>query len=136
LWEANFLQKKNQPSLHTGQPLFEDEPLEFTLPELKDNPLDDLYDELEIMGFTLSNPFDLVQDDSNEYILSKDLKSYIGKTITCLVYFIAHKHVITKNNDQMYFGTFVDKNLDWIDTVHFPEIAKKYPINNSGFYRI
>lgn len=136
LWEANFLQKKNQPSLHTGQPLFEDEPLEFTLPELKDNPLDDLYDELEIMGFTLSNPFDLVEDDSNEYILSKDLKSYIGKTITCLVYFIAHKHVITKNNDQMYFGTFVDKNLDWIDTVHFPDVAKKYPINNSGFYRI
>ena len=36
----------------------------------------------------------------------------------------------------MYFGTFVDKNLDWIDTVHFPDVAKKYPIRNSGFYRI
>jgi DNA polymerase-3 subunit alpha len=36
----------------------------------------------------------------------------------------------------MYFGTFVDKDLDWIDTVHFPHVAKKYPINNSGFYRI
>jgi len=136
LWEANFLQKKNQPALHTGQPLFEDEPLEFSLPELTDNPLDDLYDEIEILGFTLSNPFDLVDDDTDKYILSKDLKEHTGKTITCLVYFIAHKHVITKNNDQMYFGTFVDKNLDWIDTVHFPDVAKKYPINNSGFYRI
>ena len=36
LWEANFLQKKNQPELHTGQPLFKDEPLEFSLPGLKD----------------------------------------------------------------------------------------------------
>ena len=135
LWEANFLQKKNQPALHIGKPLFEDEPMEFTLPELIDNPLDDLYDELEIMGFTLSNPFELVDDDTN-YILSRDLKNYVNKTVTCLVYFIAHKHVITKNNDQMYFGTFVDKNLDWIDTVHFPDVAKKYPINNSGFYRI
>ena len=136
LWEANFLQKKNQPLLHIGQPLFEDEPLEFSLPELKDNPLDDLYDEMEILGFTLSNPFDMVDDDSHKYILSKDLITYVGKTVTCLVYFIAHKHVITKNDDAMYFGTFIDKELNWIDTVHFPDVAKKYPINNSGFYRI
>lgn len=136
LWEANFLQKKNQPELHTGTPLFEDGPVEFTLPELQDNPLDDLYDELEIMGFTLSNPFALVDDHPGNYILSKDLLSHIGKTVTCLVYFIAHKHVITKNNDQMYFGTFVDKDLDWVDTVHFPDVAKKYPLTNSGFYRV
>ena len=136
LWEANFLQKKNQPALHIGKPLFEDAPLEFTLPELKDNILDDLYDEMEILGFTLSNPFDLVEDEDDKYILSKDLREHNNKVITCLVYFIAHKHVTTKNNDQMYFGTFVDKNLDWIDTVHFPDVAKKYPINNSGFYRI
>jgi DNA polymerase-3 subunit alpha len=36
----------------------------------------------------------------------------------------------------MYFGTFIDKDLNWIDSVHFPDVAKKYPINNSGFYRI
>ena len=36
----------------------------------------------------------------------------------------------------MFFGTFVDKDLDWIDTVHFPDVAKRYPINNSGFYKI
>jgi len=135
LWEANFLQKKNQPQLHAGQPLFEDEPLKFFLPELKDNRLDDLYDEMEILGFTLSNPFDLVNDDSDKYILSKDLAKCVGKTVTCLVYFIAHKHVITKNDEAMYFGTFIDKELNWIDTVHFPDVAKKYPINN-GFYRI
>lgn len=136
LWEANFLQKKNQPRLHTGSVLFEEDPLEFSLPELKDNTLDDLYDEMEILGFTLSNPFSMVDDTCGPYTLSRELSEHIGKTVTCLAYFIAHKHVITKNYDQMYFGTFVDKNLDWIDTVHFPDIAKKYPISNSGFYRI
>ena len=136
LWEANFLQKKNQPELHTGQPLFEEAPLQFSLPELTDHHLDDLYDQIEIMGFTLTNPFALVDDDPMKYIRAKDLAGYVGKTVTCLAYFIAHKHVTTKNNDQMYFGTFVDSNLDWIDTVHFPEIARKYPINNSGFYKI
>jgi DNA polymerase-3 subunit alpha len=136
LWEANFLQKKNQTVLHTNNELFTEPPLEFSLPELLDNAVDDLYDEMEILGFTLSSPFALVDDDCDKYILSKDLKDHINKSVTCLVYFIAHKHVTTKNNDYMYFGTFVDKNLDWIDTVHFPDVAKKYPINNSGFYRV
>lgn len=34
LWEANFLQKKNQPALRIGNALFEDKPVEFTLPKL------------------------------------------------------------------------------------------------------
>jgi DNA-directed DNA polymerase III PolC len=136
LWEANFLQKKNQPELHQGQKLFDDKPVEFTLPELVDEPLDDLYDEMEIMGFTLSNPFAMVAEDPANYVPAKDLPRYVGKRVHCLAYFIAHKHVITKNNDQMYFGTFVDSELEWIDTVHFPDVAKRYPIHSSGFYKI
>ncbi|MEO7482355.1 MAG: DNA polymerase III subunit alpha, partial [Ferruginibacter sp.] len=135
LWEANFLQKKNQPQLHGAPVLFEDVPLEFNMPELLDNHLDDLYDEMEILGFTLSNPFAMVDDDPAKYVLSKDMASNLGKQITVLVYFIARKHVTTKNNDQMFFGTFVDCNLDWIDTVHFPDAARNYPLHNSGFYK-
>ena len=136
LWEANFLQKKNEPSLHTGEPLFKDEPIQFDLPELNDHPLDDLYDQLEIMGFTLKNPFELVDDDPALYVRSKDLASYHGKTIKVLAYFIDRKHVITKHNDDMFFGTFVDADLDWIDTVHFPDTVKKHPLHTGGFYRI
>lgn len=136
LWEANFLQKKHQPALHTGVPLFEEEPLTFTLPELVDHPLEDLYDHLEILGFTLSNPFGLVDDDPGKYTPSAELCRHLHKTVTCLVYFIAHKHAVTKNHEAMFFGTFVDSNLDWIDTVHFPEVARRYPPRQSGFYRV
>ena len=136
LWEANFLQKKNQPQLHDGKQLFQEEPIEFTLPELKDEYIDDLYDEMEILGFTLSNPFTLVNDEQDNYITAKELGANLGKVVTCLAYFITHKHSITKYNDSMYFGTFIDKDLEWIDTVHFPDVAKKYPLNSSGFYRI
>ncbi len=83
LWEANFLQKKNQPQLHTGSALFQDEPLEFSLPELTDNPLDDLYDEMEILGFTLSNPFALVDDNPDKYVSAKDLKINVGDMSFC-----------------------------------------------------
>ena len=36
----------------------------------------------------------------------------------------------------MFFGTFVDSHLDWIDTVHFPDAAKRHPLHSSGFYKI
>lgn len=136
LWEANFLQKKHQPQAAGSTQLFSDPPIEFSLPELVDNPLDDLYDQIEILGFTLSNPFVLVDEDPEKFATAKDLEMNKGKTITCIAYFITHKHAVTKYNDHMYFGTFVDKDLDWIDTVHFPDVAKKYPLTNSGFYRI
>jgi len=106
------------------------------LPELADQPLDDLYDEMEILGFTLSNPFALVDDDPTKYVISKDLGKHAGKIINVLAYFIARKHVVTKNNDEMFFGTFIDCNLDWIDTVHFPDSAQRYPLHASGFYRV
>lgn len=137
LWEANSLHKKNQPVLHAGLSLFHEAPISFNLPdELIDLPLDDLYDEMEIMGFTLSNPFDLVDDDPQKYILSKDMGKHVGKVVTMLAYFTARKQVVTKRNDEMFFGTFVDCQLDWIDTVHFPDAARKYPLHQNGFYRI
>ncbi|MEP6727582.1 MAG: DNA polymerase III subunit alpha, partial [Bacteroidota bacterium] len=136
LWEANFLQKKNQPALHHSKPLFEEKPIEFELPTLTDLPLDDLYDQMEILGFTLSNPFDMVDADPSKYVKATDLGNHLGKWVTVLVYFIARKHARTKNDDEMFFGTFVDAELNWVDTVHFPDTARKYPLHTGGFYTI
>jgi DNA polymerase-3 subunit alpha len=36
----------------------------------------------------------------------------------------------------MFFGTFADRHLDWIDTVHFPGPARNFPLYTNGFYRI
>lgn len=136
LWEANFLQKKNQPQLHNGPALFHEAPVEFILPELVDTRLDDLYDQIEILGFPLTNPFELVDDHPEKYIRAADLHLHKGKIVSALTYFIARKHVVTKYNDEMFFGTFVDAELDWIDTVHFPDSARNFPLHDSGFYRI
>ncbi len=136
LWEANFLQKKSQPALHGSQSLFNEPPLQFNLPVLIDTRLDDLYDEMEILGFTLSNPFELADEDPSAYIDARDFEGHIGKAVTVLVYFIARKHAVTKYNDEMFFGTFVDRHLDWVDTVHFPQTAQQYPLHTGGFYKI
>jgi hypothetical protein len=64
------------------------------------------------------------------------MSNHTGKTISMLAYFIARKHVVTKHRDEMFFGTFVDSELNWIDTVHFPDVAEKYPLHTGGFYKI
>ncbi len=136
LWEANFLQKKNVSHVPAAKSMFEEAPINFKLPELVDYPLDDLYDELETLDFTLGNPFDLVNDDPYKYLLAKDLALNLNKIVTVLIYFIDYKVVTTVRNDRMSFGTFLDVNLDWIDTVHFPESLRNYPLKGRGFYKV
>ena len=46
------------------------------------------------------------------------------------------KNTGTSKGDRMYFGTFLDQNGHWIDTVHFPPVAGKYPFRGKGIYRI
>ena len=136
LWEANFLQKKNVANVPEVKSMFDEATINFKLPELIDYPLDDLYDELETLDFTLGNPFDLVNDDPYEYLLAKDLAANLNKIVTVLIYFIDYKVVTTVRNDRMSFGTFLDVNLDWIDTVHFPESLRNYPLKGRGFYKV
>lgn len=135
LWEAHSLHKKHQLQLQNTQPLFNEPPLRFALPDLSGHPLDDIYDQIHHLGFPLCNPFGLVDDDPLRYVPAKELFNHAGKVVTVLVYFITHKHVPTKNGEEMYFGTFLDSNLDWVDTVHFPESARQYPLDKSGFFK-
>ena len=136
LWEANFLHKKNNVPIAVGKPLFNEAPRQFQLPELHDHPLDDVYDQLELLEFMLQNPFVLADDDAQLYHCAQDLPSLLGKEMTVLAYFVDRKVVRTIRNEIMSFGTFVDVHLDWIDTVHFPDSLKYYPLKGNGFYRI
>ncbi len=135
LWEAHSLFKKVQLQLQNVQPMFQEPPVKFNLPVLANDPLDDIYDQIELLGFPLCNPFGLCGEDPAKYTASSELKNFANKIVTVLIYFIAHKQVPTKNGEEMYFGTFIDSKLDWVDTVHFPESAKKYPLEKSGFFK-
>lgn len=135
-WEANFLQSKNRSHVPASRSMFDESPVKFTLPELIDDPLDDAYDELEILDFPLRDPFEMVNDDPYKYTLAKDMELYLGKEITMLVYFIIDKISTTSKGQNMCFGTFVDVNHDWVDTIHFPEVYRNYPVKGKGFYKI
>jgi hypothetical protein len=120
---------------NTGK-LFEEPIPEFHLPQLMHHPLDDALDEMELLGFALCNPFDLVEDDAALYVPAAGMPHHLGKQITMLGYLITWKPVHTIKRELMYFGTFIDAAGDWLDTVHFPDSVAQYPLQGKGFYRM
>jgi DNA polymerase-3 subunit alpha len=135
LWEGDFIQKKTRTHGQACQPLFKTAPLSFTLPVLPRYPLEDVYDDIELLGFPLCDPFTLVDDDPARYLTEQDLQAHLGRTVTVMGYHVTHKPVRTIKEEMMSFGTFLDVNKDWINTVHFPQVHAAYP-PRAGFYKI
>ncbi|HEX4850078.1 MAG TPA: DNA polymerase III subunit alpha, partial [Puia sp.] len=135
LWEGDLLLKNSKSSIPAHMALFREETKKFELPQLPIYPLDDVYDQVELLSFPLCHPFKLVDEDPSQYIPAADIKNYEGKSVRVLGYHITQKPVRTIHGQTMSFGTFVDSNLDWVDTVHFPPIYQKAP-PQAGFYKI
>jgi len=135
LWEGDFQQKKKRTLGPAYQALFREAPMELVLPELPVYALDDMYDEVELLGFPIRDPFGLVDDDPGKYVPARDLERHVGKVVTVLGYHITHKPVRTIKEETMSFGTFLDANKDWIDTVHFPQVHAM-GVPQAGFYRL
>lgn len=136
LWEANFLQKKHTRQMASHTALFEEPPMEFKLPQLKQHPYDDAMDELELLGFTLGNRWELADAVVSNYRGAADLPAQVGKTVSVIGYYVTEKKTYTLHNEPMYFGTFLDKKGEWMDTVHFPQSFRYTPFQGKGCYEI
>lgn len=135
LWDVHMLvspvkQKKS------GEELFDVKPQEYKLPELENTWMDDAFDEIELLGFSLCSPFDLLKENIKNKMVAKDLKKHIGKSIEINGYLVTTKNTSTSKGDRMFFGTFLDIEGHWIDTVHFPQVARAHPFTGPGCYRI
>lgn len=135
LWETHFLMNKHDklklPSL------FESPVKRDVLPTLDHDPREDGFDEMEILHFPLQSPFNLIKElPLEDMILAAELPAYKNKIVTLLGYMVATKRTSTSKGDRMYFGTFIDQDGDFIDTVHFPPVAKQYPMRGKAVYKI
>lgn len=136
LWQAHFLLGHAPEPSATGA-LFRTPVRMSDLPELAHDPKDDAFDELELFGFTLGDPFDLVADPSSlPKLLAGDLAGRMGEHVTIAGYLVTAKLTSTSKRERMYFGTFLDRAGRWIDTVHFPDVAQRYPFRGRGVYLI
>ena len=133
LWEVHSLIHPLNKAI-AGTELFDVVPKKYNLPILTNTSMDDAFDEIELLGFSLSSPFDLLQHQLPSNLTAKDLRSHIGKIVDIVGYLVNVKTTFTAKGDRMHFGTFLDTDGMWIDTVHFPIPAKDYPFRGNGCY--
>ena len=135
LWEAHMLISPVKQKTQENE-LFELEPQRYTLPKLENTWLDDAFDEIELLGFSLCHPFKLLKHPVKNSLTRSDLKTRIGITIEIVGYLVNIKTTYTSNKEKMFFGTFLDVDGYWIDTVHFPPSARAHPFTGPGSYSI
>jgi DNA polymerase-3 subunit alpha len=135
LWEANFRNKRTEKD--DPITLFETEEVKFSLPEFEKNRMEDLRDELDLLGFVVGDFYELLNKEHlNGSILVKQLPNLLGQQIKVIGRMVTLKETRTIKNERMCFGTFLDVEGEWLDTVHFPPVLRQYPFQGSGFYEL
>jgi len=135
LWEAHLmLGKKNK--LPEKMELFKLKTQKFELPKLTHTKIDDALDEMELLGFPLCSPFELLKTEIKPDITAAEMLQNLGKTVAMIGYVVTVKPTSTKQRKLMSFGCFLDQQGKFFDTVHFPPQLKKYPFRGSGCYKV
>ena len=135
LWRAYFLLSNKKSAPRVPQ-LFAIAPKNYTLPELNIQKFEDAFDEMELIGFSLTSPFNTLRNFPNSKLCTRDFPKHLNKNVTILGYLVTVKTTRTAKGDAMQFGTFLDMEGQFIDTVHFPPVAAKYPFRGKGIYTL
>ncbi|GCC50533.1 DNA polymerase III subunit alpha [Chryseotalea sanaruensis] len=136
LWEAMLYLSNSKSKLPSTEVLFDTEPKDFPLPPLLRSDHEDAFDEIELLGFPLCDPFDLLPNKNLGNTLAKELANKLNKVVSIIGYVVTTKPTSTTKGDAMSFGTFYDAEGNVFDTVHFPNVHKAYPMRGRGFYLI
>lgn len=134
LWEANL--RKPRFAKPDAPVLFNTEDKDITLPDFPKNELEDMYDEMEIMGFPLRPPFEHLVNIPNGTIQGGFQSEHLGKTVEVLGYLVTRKMVRTIHGDLMQFTNFLDPVATWIDVTVFPPETDAYPLSGRAVYLI
>ncbi|MBK8581085.1 MAG: DNA polymerase III subunit alpha [Flavobacteriales bacterium] len=140
LWDLALL---HRPATVTADgDLFITQSEEPVLPDLEHYPLADAYDELELLGFPLCDPFALVHDGisseagtaSPATIPAQTMARNRNKHVRMLGYLTHVKTTTTNAGTYMSFGSFIDPTGDFWDSTQFPSVAARFPFRGRGVY--
>ena len=93
---------------------------DYALPQLREGPFDQAFDEIELLGFPLRSPFELLAETPAGTVAVADFPRYRDREIQVLGYFVTRKDLRTRQGKPMAFGTWLDPRGDYFDTTHFP----------------
>lgn len=133
LWQMYHLLGHVKKSEGSGS-LFRLQKSSKKLPRLDETPYEDAFDQMELFGFPLCSPFSLLKGGKPSKLRAKEVQEKVGKHVEIVGYLVTVKNTRTTNSKLMQFGTFVDEEGYWIDTVHFPPVAERFPFRGKGCY--
>jgi DNA-directed DNA polymerase III PolC len=136
LWDAHLLLNKQPAKAERLPALFMAEEPDYKFPKLEDTFLEDAYDQLELLGFPLCSPFELIEPIEEQTLVASQLPDFLGKHVAMLGYVVAVKDARTVKNDRMNFATFVDRDGYFFDSTHFPQVVQRFPFRGRGMYLI
>jgi DNA-directed DNA polymerase III PolC len=129
LWEAHMMINKSRHE--SIRPLFSPPVRNFTLPELIQNKIEDVYDEIELFGFPVTvSWFDMLETSFRGEIAACRMTEFTGKTVRMVGHLVTVKYIKTVKNDWMNFGCFIDAEGSFFDTVHFSQSLKSWPFKD------
>ena len=130
LWQ-NYLHFHPQSITKTPQ-LFPSTPTqEVQTPNFSNSPIDEVFDQYYILGFSLHSPFTVLANTPNLKTRAKDLPKLQNQNISIIGSYVAIKEVHTTAEQTMYFGTFLDQDGQIFDTIHFPSNSKSNKLPRS-----
>ncbi len=134
-WNAYYILGKQVSRTESTLKMFAEPAKQFFLPKLPVSFIEDLFDELELFGFPITNNFySLIKTPFRGDLLTKELLFHTGKTTRLMGNFVNERVVYTKQGYRMAFGTFIDAVGDFFDTVHFPDVYAQYRFEGIGVY--
>ncbi len=133
LWKAHLFLNKNVKIDHPK--LFPPEHQDFKIPQLHTTDLEMAFTQLELLGFCLCSPFELLAAPPKNNRCTKDLEPFLNHHIDIYGYLVTVKNAITHNGKRMHFATMIDQEGKVFDTVHFPPVAAQYHFRGRGIYR-
>jgi DNA-directed DNA polymerase III PolC len=136
MWEKNAVHNPVIKHAYAGEMLFDVESENYSLPILSETDHEQAFDEVELLGFPLCNPFDLLQTQYRGDIMASNMSNHIGRTVRMVGYYVCRKWVTTIKGDIMNFGTLTDVHGHFFDTIHFPPSLAAYPFKGKGHYLI
>jgi len=136
LWKAHMLTGKK--STHSrSMELFVSQARDYHLPDLDQDPLEDAYDEIELLGFPISmSHFDMLKTSFRGEAFARELMDHLGKSIRMVGRLVTIKYVKTVKGEIMNFAAFLDARGEFFDTVHFPDALRQHPFRGYGIYLI
>jgi DNA polymerase-3 subunit alpha len=135
LWQATFkLNNTKTKQVQEQVKLFHSQHQNFEIPQLNNHWLENVYDEIELLGFTVHDYFSLVTDTFCPHIKAKEMPQFTNQNVLLYGQLVTTRFNKTSQGKLMRLSTLIDIAGNYFDAVHFTDVVSLYPINGMGIY--